>query len=155
MCCFIGCENPDETINNGIEEIENATGHHNGGSSVSIVSFGSPNVAGAKEDPAAQISGFNMNSSGCSWKNNTDIGAAWGVGKDTIGLIAVVGWQDSSGKFLCAKFDWARPSNRTRDFKNVKEGYNGFPPSTFFAAKKHCFFLMSKDGRKRTNIITD
>ena len=151
---FVGCESPDETVNNGVEEVENAVGHHEG-SSVSIVSFGSPNVSGAKEDPAARISGFRMSRSGCSWRNDTDIGAAWGVAKDQIGILAVVGWQDSSGKFFCAKFDWARPSNRTRDFKNVQTGYNGFPTETFFAAKKHCFFLMTENGKKRTNIITD
>lgn len=147
MCCFVGCED-------GVEEVENAVGHHTG-SSISIVSFGSPNVSGAKEDPAAQISGFSMSRSGCSWRNDTDIGAAWGVEKNQIGILAVVGWQDSSGKFFCAKFDWARPSNRTRDFNNVNSGYNGFPPETFFAAKKHCFFLMTENGKKRTNIITD
>lgn len=150
-----GCETPDETIDNGVEEVENAVGHHEESHSISIVSFGNPNVSGAKEDPAARISGFSMSKSGCSWRNDTDIGDAWGVGKDEIGLIAVVGWQDSNGKFFCAKFDWARPSNRTRDFKNVNDGYNGFPQATFFAAKKHCFFLMKKDGKKRTNIITD
>ena len=139
----IGCESPDD-IDGG------------GSKSFTIASFGHPSVVMAVEDPAAQISGFRMSGrSGCSWRNDTDIGAAWGVGRDTIGILVVAGYLRADGQWACAKFDWTRPSNRTRDFNNINSHYNGWDPEAFYAAKRHCFFLMTEDGRRRTNIITD
>lgn len=157
---YVGCESPDETVSNGIDVVENEVDRIDGGGTTQnkfvIASFGHPSVVGAKEDPAAQISSFRMSGrSGCSWSYKTDVGAAWGVGKDTIGLITVAGYLRSDGQWVCGKFDWARPSNRTRDFKNINDHYNGWDPEAFYAAKKHCFFLMSENGKKRTNIITD
>lgn len=149
-----GCENPDETISNGVEEVENAAGHHEG-SSISIVSFGNPNVAHAVEDPEVQIKGLHINGrSGLSYswaKNNL---SQWGLANDNAGALAVAGYQDGD-HFVCAKFDWISSSRRTRDFVNINSGYNGWQPERFYAAKKRCFFIMSSNGKKRTNIITD
>ena len=159
--CFMGCESPDETVSNGVDMVENEIDRIDGGGTTenkfSISSFGSPNVAGAAEDASVGISSLKINGqSGCLWKySKGNISTAWGVAKDEIGIITVAGYQTAGGTWKCAKFDWCRPSNTTRDFKNINTKYNGWNPTEFYAAKKHCFFLMTKNGKKRTNIITD
>ena len=159
-CVFIGCENVDEVVNEAVEDIEQEAGHHDGPStpnvsSVSIVSKGNPNVSNAKEDPNVQIKGLKINGrSGLSYSfSKNDLGQ-WGYAKDQTDGIAVAGYLDGSS-YVCRKFDWISSSRHTRDFKNINTGYNGWEPEKFYSAKKHCFFIMSKDGKKRTNIITD
>lgn len=51
------------------------------------------------------------------------------------------------------KFDWISTSRTTRDFKNVHEGYSGWDPEVFRAAKEFAFVIVSSNGKKRSNII--
>ena len=62
----------------------------------------------------------------------------------------------SDGKtFKAAKFDWISTSRTSRSFENIYDHYNGFDPDKFFSAKHRCFFIMSKDGKRRTNVLVD
>lgn len=78
--------------------------------------------------------------------------ANWGIAdKHSADALAVAGYFD--GKvWRFAKFDWISTDRLTRDHKNIEEHYNGFP-SEYFSAKQHGFFIMSKDGKRRTNVL--
>ncbi len=51
------------------------------------------------------------------------------------------------------KFDWISTSRTSRDLENIESGYNGWDAAAFRSAKAHAFCIVSKDGRKRTNVI--
>ena len=124
---------------------------------IRIASFGSPNCSKATEIADCQIAKFKMNKSGMSYKwvsgGCERLGAS--SKEDYSQTIAIIGYSNDGITFHCGKFDWVSTSRETRDFKNIYEGYNGFDKDKFFNAKRHCFFVMSKDGKKRTNILTD
>lgn len=125
------------------------------GSPIKISSFGHPNCANAVEDPHVQIKDFVFRKSGMSykWASSTKL-EVWGLQYTQAGALAVAGWYDGK-EWKCAKFDWISSSRTTRDWVNVNSHYNGFDPNAFFGSAKHCFFIMSSDGRKRSNIIFD
>lgn len=116
--------------------------------------FGGFRGGGAAEDPATQIKGFRFSSSGMSyaWAKG-DLGS-WGLARDSAGAIACAFYRDGD-VWIGGKFDCISTSRTTRDWKNIRAGYNGWKPDAFFAAKKHAFCIVSADGRKRTNLITD
>lgn len=124
---------------------------------IRIASFGSPNCSKATEIADCQIAKFKMNKSGMSYKwvsgGCERLGAS--SKEDYSQTLAIIGYSNDGIMFHCGKFDWVSTSRETRDFKNIYEGYNGFDKDKFFNAKRHCFFVMSKDGKKRTNILTD
>lgn len=64
-------------------------------------------------------------------------------------------WDEKTQRWVGGKFDWISTSRTSRSFKNIKEGYGGWDSAAFFAAGKHGFCVVSKDGRKRSNFIED
>lgn len=149
-----GCEDISDAISNASEEAEQVIGHHEN-SNISIVSFGSPNVSKAQEDPMVQIKGLKINGrSGLSYSFSSGNLSMWGLAYDNAGAIAVAGYLEGD-HYVCGKFDWISSSRKTRDFENINSGYNGWQPEKFYGARKRCFFIMKADGKKRTNIITD
>lgn len=58
------------------------------------------------------------------------------------------------GKWRGGKFDWISTSRTSRDFKNISEGYCGWDAGAVGKAEKYAFVIVSKDGRRRTNLIT-
>jgi len=58
-------------------------------------------------------------------------------------------------RWVGGKFDWISTSRTSRSFENIKAGYGGWDAKAFFAAKKHGFCIVSKDGKKRSNFIED
>ncbi len=56
-------------------------------------------------------------------------------------------------KWRGGKFDWISTSRTSRDFSNLY-GYNGWDRSAYDNAKAVAFCIVSRDGRKRTNVIT-
>jgi len=121
-----------------------------------IVSFGSPNCSKATEDPNAQIKDLKIDKNGLSYRwakgGCENLGAT--SKSDYNHTLAVAGYGDGK-TFKAAKFDWISTSRTSRSFENIHEHYNGFDPDAFFSAKHRCFFIMSKDGKRRTNILTD
>lgn len=51
------------------------------------------------------------------------------------------------------KFEWISTSRTGRDLKNIESGHNGWDAAAFRSAKAHAFCIVSKDGRRRTNVI--
>jgi hypothetical protein len=43
-------------------------------------------------------------------------------------------------------------SRTTRDFVNIKDGYNGWNWRAFVDAERRSFCIVSADGKKRTNL---
>lgn len=58
------------------------------------------------------------------------------------------------GKWQGGKVDWLSTSRTTRDFKNAYEGYNGWDGSSIGKATEYAFVIVSRDGKKRSNVIT-
>lgn len=56
-------------------------------------------------------------------------------------------------QWLGGKFDWISTDRRTRDFENIESGYGGWEPEAFRDADAYAFVIVSKDGRRRTNVI--
>lgn len=143
VTCFCGCEDHD-----------NDTGTTNFTATWCYGGFSAPN---AVEDPNCQIANLNINGTkglSYNWIPGKTM-AVWGESSptDCIG-IACAGWYDESAKtWKVGKFDWISSSRQTRDFKNISTHYNGWEPDKFFAAKQKCFFIVLKNGTKRTNVL--
>lgn len=120
-----------------------------------IIPFGSPNCSKAIEDPETQISTLKMNKKGLSYKWAKGNLSNWGIhDKHDASALAIAGYQDGQA-FLCGKFDWISTDRLTRSFENIEDKYNGWDPQAFHKAPHRCFFIMSRDGKKRTNILID
>ena len=58
------------------------------------------------------------------------------------------------GKWKGGKFDWISTSRTTRDFKNIKEGYNGWDKQAIDKASEYAFCIVSTVKDLRTNVIS-
>jgi hypothetical protein len=124
-------------------------------SGIKIVSFGHPDCSKASEDPNTQIKDLKMSSNGLSYRWAKGNLRNWGIKDDhSAKALAIAGYGDGK-TFRAAKFDWISSDRLTRDFENIRGGYNGFKYAEFQKAKVRCFFIMSEDGKRRTNILTD
>lgn len=130
--------------------------HGTSATSAKIVSFGSPNCANAVEDPNTQIKDLKMDSNGLSYRWAKGSLRNWGVSDDHdhTKALAVAGYFDGE-RWRFAKFDWISTDRLTRSFENIRSGYNGWNSAAFFGSKSRGFFIMSEDGRRRTNVIYD
>lgn len=108
----------------------------------------------AKLGAQPRISGLNVNNSGMSysWKSGgcENLGAT--SGSDFSHTVACL-FCYYGGKWVGGKFDWVSTSRRSRDFKNVHDGYNGWSPTAFTRAEAYAFVIVSKDGKSRSNVI--
>lgn len=124
-------------------------------SGIKIVSFGRPDCSKAAEDPNTQIKDLKMSKSGLSYRWAKGNLRNWGIKDDhSAKALAIAGYGDGN-VFRCAKFDWISSDRLTRDFVNIKEGYNGFKYDEFQKAAHRCFFIMAENGTKRTNVLVD
>ena len=122
-----------------------------------FVSFGSPNCSKAVEDPKVQIKDLKWSKSQLSykWATKTKLDG-WGISDphDHSGALACFGYLDKNGVWRFCKIDWISSDRLTRDMHNVDDGYNGINAKDYYAAKAHGFFIMEKNGKRRTNILT-
>lgn len=121
-----------------------------------VFRYGGFDGSKATEDPATQIRAFKFSSSGMSyaWAKG-DLGN-WGLAHTDAGALACAFyWSDKEQAWIGGKFDWISSSRLTRSWENVRERYNGWDPDAFFSAKRHAFCIVSKDGRRRTNLVED
>lgn len=119
------------------------------------VSFGSPNCAKAIEDPMVQIKDLKWSSSSLSykWKSSTKL-EQWGIADPHAAeALACFGYLDQTGTWRFGKIDWISSDRLSRSMANVYGRYNGINPDVYFAASKHGFFIMEKNGKRRSNII--
>lgn len=55
--------------------------------------------------------------------------------------------------YVGGKFDWISTSRTTRDFHNIHGNYHGWSSKDLESAKYYAFCIVSRDGKRRTNII--
>ena len=108
----------------------------------------------AKLGSQPRITGLKVTNSGMSysWKSG---------GCENLGATSSTDWSHTvaclfchyGGKWVGGKFDWISTSRRTRDLKNIHDGYNGWSPTVFAKADAYAFVIVSKDGKTRSNVI--
>jgi len=106
----------------------------------------------AAEDAGARIGSLKVSASGLSYK--WEKGGCERLGASSASdasCLACLFCFDGSA-WRGGKFDWISTSRTTRDMKNVEDGYNGWDAGAFRSAKAYAFVIVSKDGRKRTNV---
>lgn len=107
----------------------------------------------AKLASQPRISGLKVSSGGMSysWKSGgcENLGSSSATDASCVACLFCY----SGGKWVGGKFDWISTSRRTRDFKNINEGYNGWSAATFSRAEAYAFVIVSKDGKTRSNVI--
>ena len=114
--------------------------------------YGGFKGGGAVEDPATQIADLHVTRTKMTYRwLNGDLGA-WGLARTEAGALACAFYWDGSA-WRGGKFDWISTSRTTRDWNNLDAGYGGWDAAAFWAAPKRAFCIVSRDGRKRTNLI--
>lgn len=117
-------------------------------------SFGSPNCAKCVEDPNTQIKNLKFSKSKLTYMWAKGSLKNWGIKNDhDASALAIGGYYDGK-EWKFSKFDWTSTDRLSRGFENIYDGYNGFDGKAWDSAKSRGFFIMSKDGKKRTNILT-
>lgn len=115
--------------------------------------------ASPKEDERCRISGLRMNADGLSFKWEMGIPDDWKRGRDegkgAMVLACAFRWDAARRGWAGGKFDWIDERRTTRDFKNIRGGYNGWSADAFFAAPKRAFCVMSADGKLRSNLLVE
>lgn len=110
---------------------------------------------GGKAVPAggARITSLDVRSDGLSYRWASGgcelLGAASSTDASCIAALFV----SIDGTWRGGKFDWISTSRRTRDFKNILEGYQGWDKAAIGKADAYAFLIVSADGRKRTNVL--
>ena len=101
----------------------------------------------------ARIKALKVTASGLSyaWESGgcEDLGAS---SKTDASCLACLFCFDGSA-WRGGKFEWISTSRTGRDLKNIESGHNGWDAAAFRSAKAHAFCIVSKDGRRRTNVI--
>ena len=99
------------------------------------------------------IGGLKMKPDGMSFKWENDL-SAWGIAnEDASQALACLFVQTGGGEWVGGKFDWISSSRKTRDFKNIYEGYNDWSLANVPNPCAAAFVVVSKDGKKRSNVI--
>lgn len=118
-------------------------------------SYGGFKGGSAKLSNKARIKNLKVSSSGLSYSwaagGCEDLGASSREDYDhTVACLFVF----VGGKWVGGKFDWISTSRTTRDFKNIKDGYDGWPKDAIGKAEKYAFVIVGKNGKSRTNVIS-
>lgn len=117
--------------------------------------FGGFHGEASLEDPAAQIASLAVSANGMAYAWTSGGCEALGAKDrtDASATLACIFYRDGD-RYVGGKFDWISTSRTTRDFHNIDTAYHGWNADAFHAAKEYAFCIVSKDGRRRTNIIT-
>lgn len=113
--------------------------------------YGGFNGSKAVEDPNCQIKSVSVSSKGVTFKLS---GSWWGATHDNPTMRCCVFYKDGSGKWVGGFWEWGSPDRTYRAFTNINDGYKGWNAMAFNAAKEFAFVICSKDGKKRSNIVT-
>lgn len=114
--------------------------------------WGGFNGKNAAHKEGVIIANLSVHGSGMSYSwqsgNCEALGASGHTNADCIAALFVL----VDGSWKGGKFEWISTSRLTRSWHNL-HGYNGWQFSSYEAAKEVCFVIVSKDGRKRSNVI--
>lgn len=97
-----------------------------------------------------RISSLKVSSSGMSIHWDVDL-SGWGLADGDAGALACL-FCKFDGAWKGGKFDWISSSRSTRDFTNINIGYSGWSASDFNNATAYAFVVVSKDGKRRSNV---
>lgn len=138
---------------NSADPVRPAEPAPSGGAAPLVYKYGGFRGENAVEDPNTQISDLHMTKSGMRYKWANGSLKNWGLANDAAGALACVFFWDGK-QWIGGKFDWVSTSRTNRDFKNInEEHYHGWDPDKFWSAKKRAFCIVSKDGKRRTNLL--
>ena len=126
------------------------------GSFDAVWRFGGFDGSKAKEVAGCRIGSLRMDRDGMSYKWVSGGCEALGASgrEDWSHTVACMAYWDGS-KWVAGKFDWISTSRTSRSFENIRDGYGGWDGTSFFAARKHGFVIVSADGKRRSNFIED
>ena len=113
--------------------------------------FGGFDGAKAKLD-SPRLSGLKAGSKSISYKWETGL-SCWGLSNGDAGALACFFVEREDDSVVGGKFDWVSTSRATRNLTNVFEGYGGWSLDGVPNPAKCYFVVVSKDGRKRSNIV--
>lgn len=116
--------------------------------------FGGFDGSRAVEDSRVQVGSVKMGRDRMTFKWTKGDLSAWGLAREEAGAIACFFFLDGS-RWVGGKADWISTSRTSRDFKNIEAGYHGWDSKAFFGASRRAFCVVSKDGKRRTNIAED
>ena len=115
--------------------------------------YGGFNGAKASLETSTRISKLSVNSGGLSysWASGgcERLGASSSTDANCLACLFCL----IDGEWVGGKFDWISTSRRTRDFVNIRGQYNGWRPDAIEKAKAYAFVIVSRDGKKRSNVI--
>lgn len=116
--------------------------------------YGGFNGSGAKIESSAKIDALNVHKNGLSyqWKNGGCEALGAKERTDASQTLACL-FCKINGEWIGGKFDWISTSRTTRDFHNIETSYHGWDTKAIEKATEFAFVIVSKDGRKRTNVI--
>ena len=77
--------------------------------------------------------------------------ASWGYAHDDPKGVACL-FIKRDGKWVGGKFEWVSSSRTFRGLENIRAGYAGWDAKAVGAADSFAFVVVSKDGRKRSNV---
>lgn len=123
-------------------------GGFRGGDAVSMAG-----LAGADSAGGPVIGDLKMGRDGLSFHYEEGL-SSWGLADGDAGALACLFVLDNDNNWVGGKFDWISTSRQTRDFKNIYSGYNGWDLSNVPKTTTVAFVIVSKDGKKRSNVIT-
>jgi len=115
--------------------------------------WGGFNGKNAKLADGCEIGSLKVSADGMSYKWVTggceNIGVSSRESPDCIAALFV----RIDGKWQGGKWEWISTSRTTRSLENIKKGYGGWRKDAIEAAAAFAFCIVSKDGKKRTNVI--
>ena len=121
-------------------------------------SYGRVDGSKAVESEEARIGSFRMSKNGMSYRWEKGGCEALGA-KDRSDysrtLACAFYFDETANAWVGGKFDFVSTSRTTRSWNNVNDGYRGWKPEKFWAAKRHAFCILSVDGKKRTNLAEE
>jgi len=77
--------------------------------------------------------------------------ASWGYAHDDPKGVACL-FIKRDGKWVGGKFEWVSSSRTFRGLENIRAGYAGWDAKAVGAADSFAYVVVSKDGRKRSNV---
>lgn len=99
------------------------------------------------------IADLRVDKDGLRMKWVRDIGA-WGIPYEVPDGVACFFVKNESGEWVGGKFEWISSSRSTRQFTNIREGYNGWNLRGVPNPCEVAFVVFRKDGKRRSNIIS-
>lgn len=98
-----------------------------------------------------RLSGLKAGAKSLSYTWEEGLGG-WGLARDDAGALACFFVEREDGSVVGGKFDWVSTSRSSRGLENVFDGYAGWSLSGVPNPCKCWFVVITKDGRKRSNV---